>query len=175
MRKVKLYIAISLNGKIAKPDGSVDWLDAIPKPTDSDYGYSDFYNSVDTTIQGHNTYKQIVGWGIDFPYKGKKNYVLTSDASLKDNKDVKFISSDHMAFIENLKHKKGKDIWLIGGSKANTALLDDELIDELYVFMMPIILNDGIDLFNSLLKDQPLELISSKSYSTGVVEMVYQV
>ncbi len=170
MRKVKLYIAISLNGKIAKPNGSVDWLESIPKPLDSDYGYSDFYNSIDTTIQGHNTYKQILGWGIEFPYKGKKNYVLTSDSSLKDNKDVKFISEDHMAFIDKLKQKKGNDIWLIGGSKANTALLNEELIDELYVFVMPIILDEGIDLFDSLLEDQRLELISSKSYSTGVVE-----
>lgn len=175
MRKVKLYIAMSLNGKIAKSNGSVDWLDAIPKPENSDYGYSDFYNSVDTTIQGHNTYKQIVGWGIEFPYKGKKNYVLTSDTSLKDNKDVKFIKEDHMNFIDKLKHKKGEDIWLIGGSKANTTLLDDDLIDELYVFVMPIILDDGIDLFDSLLQDKHLDLIGSKSYSTGAVEMIYRI
>jgi len=174
MRKVKLYIAISLNGKIATADGDVGWLEAIPKPDDSDYGYNDFYNSIDTTIQGHNTYKQIVGWGIDFPYKGKKNYVLTSNAKLKDNKDVKFITTDHVDFIERLKKKKGKDIWLIGGGKANAMLLDAQLIDEMYIFVMPIILNDGIDVFDILARDKSLHLASSKSYSTGVVEMIYQ-
>lgn len=175
MRKVKLYIAISLNGKIAKADGSVEWLEAIPKPDGSDYGYNAFYNSVDSTIQGHNTYKQIVGWGVDFPYKGKTNYVLTSDTSMKDNKDVKFITADHVQFITELKEKNGGDIWLIGGGKTNATLLNAKLIDELYVFVMPIILNEGIDLFDTLLNDKSIELKSSRSYSTGVVEMIYQV
>ena len=76
MKKLKLYIAISLNGKIAKPDGSVDWLNNIPNPDNSDMGYTDFFESVDTTIQGYKTYKQVIDWGIEFPYKGKKNYVI---------------------------------------------------------------------------------------------------
>jgi len=175
MKKVKLYIAMSMNGKIAKTDGSVEWLEAMPKPDGSDYGYNEFYNSIDTTIQGYSTYKQIVSWGIDFPYQGKKNYVLTSDPSLEDNQDVKFIASDHIKFIKRLKHQEGSDIWLIGGGKANAALLDAKLIDELYVFVMPIILNEGIDIFDVLKRDKSLQLRSSRSYSTGVVEMIYQV
>ena len=62
MRKIKLYIAISMNGKIARSDGSVDWLEAIPKPDDSDYGYNEFYDSVGATIQGNNTYKKVLSW-----------------------------------------------------------------------------------------------------------------
>lgn len=175
MRKIKLYIAISLNGKIAKTNGSVDWLESIPQPADSDYGYSDFYNSIDTTIQGNNTYKQIVDWGIEFPYKGKKNYVLTSNVDLEDNDHVSFISKDHLNFIRDLKQQDGKDIWLIGGSKANTLLLDAKLIDVLYVFVMPIVLDDGINIFDTLLSDVALNLISSKTYSTGAVEMIYHI
>lgn len=52
MRKIKLYIAISLNGKIAKANGDVEWLNSIPNPNKNDFGYSEFYHSVDTTIQG---------------------------------------------------------------------------------------------------------------------------
>ena len=173
MRKIKLYIAISLNGKIAKPDGSVDWLEAIPKPDNSDYGYTEFYDSVDTTIQGYNTYKKIQSWGIEFPYKGKKNYVLTTDTTLNHNKDVQFVSKDHINFIKALKKENGDDIWLIGGGKTNASLLDAQLIDELYVFVMPVVLNDGIDLFEDLVRDKSLILSRSKSYSTGVVEMIY--
>jgi len=77
VRKIKLYIATSLNGKIASSDGNVDWLESIPNPEKTDYGYKAFYDSIDTTIQGYNTYNQILNWDIDFPYKGKKNYVLT--------------------------------------------------------------------------------------------------
>ena len=66
LRKIKLYIAISLNGKIADADGNVHWLESIPNPDKSDHGYADFYNSIDTTIQGNNTYNQIINWGIEF-------------------------------------------------------------------------------------------------------------
>ena len=175
MRKIKLYIAISLNGKIAKLDGSVEWLESIPVPDGSDYGYADFYNSIDTTIQGHNTYKQILGWGIAFPYKDKKNYVLTSDTSVQDNEDVTFISTNHIDTIRLLKNDKGKDIWLVGGGKVNAMLLDAKLIDQIYIHIMPIILDAGIDLFGTLMNDTSLKLIRNKSYSTGVMELVYDI
>lgn len=77
MRKVKLYIACSLNGKIAAKDGSVNWLETIPNPDKTDYGYLEFQKTIDTTIQGYSTYKQIIDWGIDFPYKETKNFVFT--------------------------------------------------------------------------------------------------
>ena len=61
----------------------MDWLESIPNPDKSDYGYSEFYNSIDTTIQGFNTYDQIIKWGIEFPYADKKNYVLTRKTGLQ--------------------------------------------------------------------------------------------
>ena len=64
MRKIKLYIAISLNGKIAKANGDVEWLNSIPNPKKNDFGYSEFYKSIDTTIQGHSTYQKILSMGI---------------------------------------------------------------------------------------------------------------
>lgn len=175
MRKTKLYIAISLNGKIAKKDGSVDWLESIPNPEKSDYGYSEFYENIDTTIQGNSTYTQIVNWGIDFPYAGKENFVFTRNQELKNNKDVSFISDNHADFVQKLKEKEGKDIWIIGGGNINTMLLNNNLIDEIIVFVMPIILSEGIELFESLPKQTNLSLTESKKYSSGVVELKYQV
>jgi len=93
MRKIKLYIACSLNGKISRADGSVDWLDSFSPADDSDFGYTDFYNSIDTTIQGYSTYKQIIDWGIDFPYEGKENFVITNKKSLKDTRHVKIVKT----------------------------------------------------------------------------------
>ena len=71
MAKIKLYIAQSLNGKIAQKDGSVDWLNAVPNPEKTDYGFSGFLDSAGVTIQGYKTYKQLIDWEIEFPYKGK--------------------------------------------------------------------------------------------------------
>jgi dihydrofolate reductase len=175
MRKIKLYIATSLNGKIARKDGSVDWLESIPNPEKIDYGYSEFYNSLDTIILGNNTYKQIISWGIDFPYSGKKNYVITTSKKLQDTENVEFISTDHIEFIKNLKNQKGKDIWLVGGGKINTLLLNNGLIDEIHIFIMPIILSDGIEIFEGFPKESQLKLTHSKSYETGAIEMIYKV
>lgn len=175
MRKIKLYIAISLNGMIAKKNGSVEWLESQPVLEGEDYGYHDFYASIDTTIMGNATYQQIVNWDIEFPYKGKKNYVLTSNSSLEDNEDVQFISKDHIYSIRSIKEENGKDIWLIGGGKANKMLIDAGLIDQIYIHIMPYILDDGIPLFHPLMSDVPLHLVHSKTYSTGVLEMIYEV
>jgi dihydrofolate reductase len=175
MRKIKLYIATSLNGKVAKKDGSVDWLESIPNPEQIDYGYAEFYNSIDTTIQGFNTYKQIIDWGIDFPYSKKKNYVLTKKQGLQPTEFVEFISKNHIDFIQGLKNQKGADIWLIGGGQINTMLLNAGLIDEFQIFVMPIVLSDGIELFETFPTETQLELIESQSYSTGAIEMKYKV
>jgi len=173
MRKIKLYIAASLNNKIARKNGSVDWLGSIPNPEKTDYGYSKFYTSVDTTIQGYSTYKQLIDWGIDFPYADKTNYVLTRKKGLNDTNFVQFISENHIDFIQRLKKKKGKDIWLIGGGQVNTLLLNNGLIDELHLFNMPILLPDGIDLFEASPTEQQLTLIDSSMYKNGVIAMKY--
>lgn len=175
MRKIKLYIAISLNGKIARQNGSVDWLETIPKPETSDYGYKDFYESVDTTIQGFNTYKQITGWDIPFPYSDKKNYVVTSKKQLSNNDNVDFITENHAGFIKSLKNQPGNDIWLIGGGGTNTYFLNQGLLDEIHLFIMPVIIPDGINLFESIPIETKLELIESKSYSTGATASIYKV
>ena len=173
MRKVSAYIAVSLNGKIAKKDGSVDWLESIPNPDKSDYGYKDFYASIDTTIQGSSTYNQVMGWGIEFPYAGKKNYVFTRKSNQENTEYVDFISDNHVAFIQQLKEQSGSGIWVIGGGQINTLFLNNKLLDEIILFVMPIILNDGIDLFGSIPKETNINLLESKAFSNGVVELRY--
>ncbi len=175
MRKIKLYITASLNGKIATSDGSVKWIDSISNPEKIDHGYSEFYKTIDTTIQGNNTYAQLVSSGTDFPYPEKKNYVLTRKKYLKSTKYVEFISSNHIRFIQKLKKEKGKDIWLIGGGQINTMLLNENLIDEVIILTMPIILMNGIELFEAMPKETKLTLTESKSYSTGGVILAYKV
>ncbi|CDF80381.1 dihydrofolate reductase [Formosa agariphila KMM 3901] len=175
MKKVKLYIAMSLNGKIAAADGGVDWLEAIPNPDDSDYGYSNFYDSIDTTVQGHATYKEILSWDIEFPYLSKRNYVFTRDETKRDDRNAMFVSKNPVDFMRDLKLKDGKDIWLIGGGQINTLLLNAGLIDEIQVYVMPIILTEGINLFEALPNETGLHLESSKTYASGAVEMLYTI
>jgi dihydrofolate reductase len=165
---------MSLNGKIAKADGGVEWLEMIPNPRKMDYGYARFYDSIDTTIQGNTTYNQIINWGIEFPYSGKKNYVFTTQKKLENTDHVEFVAENHIDFIHQLKEERGKDIWLVGGGQINTMFLNENLIDEIVVFVMPIVLSDGVGLFEAVPKETKLELLGAKSYPTGAVELRYK-
>ncbi len=175
MKKIILYIATSLNGYIAKANGSVDWLEGIPNPHNENYGYNDLLDLIDTTIQGNNTYRQILDWGIDFPYKGKDNYVITQNANLVSDENVTYISSDHLNFIEKLKNGSGKNIWLVGGGKVNSLLLNNGLIDEIHQFIMPIVIEDGIKLFDSVKEGLSLKIVDTKVYKSGVIRYRYKV
>ena len=174
MRKIILYIAASLNGKIARPDGSVDWPEKLPNPENTDHGFAAFYDSIDTTIQGGKTYRQIISWNIEFPYIGKTNYVVTRNQNLENNGHVEFVTENPVEFFQNFKKQDGKDIWLIGGGQINTLFLNAGLIDEIRVFIMPVILSSGIELFEMLPDEKMLELTSTKEYASGAVELVYK-
>lgn len=174
MRQLILYIATSLDGKIARSDGSVDWLAQLPNPTHDDYGYADFYARVDTTLQGYTTYRQTLDFEGDFPYPDTTNYVFTRQADKEDTEHVRFIANDIVSFVRQLKEKVGQDIWLIGGGQINTVLLDANLIDTMQIFVMPIVLGSGIPLFAPTAKEAQLTLTETKCYDSGVVELVYQ-
>ena len=100
---------------------------------------------------------------------------MTRKKYLKSTKYIEFISSNHIRFIQQLKKVKGKDIWLIGGGQINTMLLNENLIDEVIILTMPIILMNGIELFEAMPKETKLTLTESKSYSTGGVILAYKV
>ncbi len=172
MRKVISYMAMSIDGKIAKADGDVKWLDEIPNPDKSDYGYADFYTSIDTTLMGRTTYEHVKDYGFDY-YKDTKNYVFSSQKA-EHQKYLEFISEDAVSFVKKLKAGTGKDIWLIGGGKLNASLLTAQLIDELMLFVMPIVLGEGIAAFEGFDLMHEANLLDSKTYSNGVVYLKYK-
>lgn len=174
MRNIISYIAISLDGFVAKSDGSVDWLDKVPNPDQSDYGYFDFYNGIDVTIMGNATYRQVLDFDVPFPYKGKENYVFTRNRELIEDENVKFVSTDFGTFIEDLKRDNGKDIWLVGGGQMNSMFLENGWLDELRTYVMPVALGEGIPLFSKQIERQ-FRLESSRAFSSGVVELIYKI
>lgn len=173
MKKVKLYIAVSLDGFIADKNGSVKWLEDFPNPDLLDYGYYDFYNSIDTTLMGNATYQQILGFDIPFPYSDKQNIVFTRNKTLEKDNNVRFISDDIPDFIRELKLTSGKDIWLIGGGQINTLLFNHGLIDEIIMTYIPIVLGEGIPLFGGIAKQTMLKLLETRTFSTGAISLIY--
>lgn len=166
---------MSLDGRIAKTDGGVEWLEAVPNPDKLDFGYYDFYETIDVTIMGNSTYSQVMSWGVDWPYPDKTNYVFSRKPGLENTKHVQFISSDHADFVRELKAQNGKDIWLVGGGQLNGFFAREGLLDEIIVHIMPVALGEGIGLFEPAIPDSMLQLIEARSYPNGVQELHYKV
>jgi dihydrofolate reductase len=172
---IKLYIACSLDGFIAREDGSIDWLTEYENNSETDYGYSEFYASIGTVLMGRKTYEQVLGFG-DWPYTEKKTYVFTKqNEPLRREKGVEFVSVDIGEFACRLKENTDEDIWLVGGSQLIKAFLEEDLVEDLIVFIVPVILGSGIPLFDRIGKEIKLRTVSIEKYENGLVKMECQV
>lgn len=170
MRKVKLYIASSLDSYIASESGGIDWLF-----TDEDYGYAKFYDSIDTILVGRKTYDQSLKFD-EYPYKTKKVYVFTRRIDGKKNTSyVEYVNVDIPSFVRHLLQSVGKDIWLLGGGEIVSILLNANLVDEIILSIHPIILGKGISLFNNIKKRVTLQLREFIPFGSGLVQLCYGV
>lgn len=172
MRKIKLYIAASIDGYIAGNDGDLDWLTEYPINSETNYGYDDFYKSVDTVIMGGRTYRDILNMDVVWPYKDKITYVITHNP-IESKGNIRFISDNIIETILQLQKDEGKDIWLVGGGKLITILLNQEMIDEMIITTIPVIIGSGVSLFPPTPKESQWELANSESYKNGVIQTTY--
>jgi dihydrofolate reductase len=115
MVKVTLYIASSVDGYIARKDGSIDWLPP-PVTDETDYGYAEFYSSIDAVLMGSRTYEQVLAFG-DWPYVDRPAHVFTTRLlSRPPGADVKFWNILPSDIVEYLENTGMKHAWLVGGS-----------------------------------------------------------
>lgn len=167
-RKVSLFIASSLDGYIAREDGGIDWLF-----DDQDYGYEAFYDDVDTVIMGRHTWEKLRELG-DYPYEGKEGVVFSHELAGQADPHVTFATESVETWLTNAKQEEGGTIWLMGGSKLVDECLQAGLVDEIILSIHPILLGHGIPLFRGKQPEMALELVSSKSYHTGLIQLVYR-
>lgn len=172
-RKTILYIAVSLDGYIAGNNDNLDFLSIVHKEGE-DYGYASFIDSIETVITGRRTYEWVKNEIKDYPHKSKDVYVLTSKATDHQN-NLTFFDGNIEQLIINLKTKKGKDIYIEGGGKVVNSLLRYKLIDEFIISTIPILLGNGIKLFDDNRPVQKLKLLSSKHFDTGLIQGHYEV
>lgn len=171
-RKVILYIAQSLDGFIAREDDDISWLSVVEREGE-DYGYQAFVDTVDTVFMGRRTYEKVLSFGIEFPHKNRKCYVLTQ-SRIGSNENVTYFGGNLEALIQDLKSKEGGNIFIDGGAEAVRAFKSKDLIDEYVVSIIPIMLGKGIRLFKETDVESALELIGSKSYDSGLVQLNYR-
>lgn len=170
-RKVVLYIAMSLDGYIATEDDNIDFLSMVESPGE-DYGYSEFIQTVDTVIMGRKTYDKVLSFGIEFPHADKKCYVLSRNKKGRDA-NVEFWNKPVDELIRELKTTKGKHIYIDGGSEMVQECMKKSLIDTYVLSIIPCLLGGGIRLFKEGFPQQNLKLISSTSFSSGLVQLQY--
>lgn len=172
MRDVVLYITASLDGFIADTEGSVDWLFG---EEGEDYGYGEFLDSVDTVLMGSHTWLDTLHLADEDPYPDKRVVVFTSQPDLPARGNVEFIAEDAAAFTRRLKSEEGTTIWCVGGGEVASALFEAGLIDELALFVQPVVLGDGIPLWRPPLSTRALELTTAKKWPGGLAELRYRV
>lgn len=170
-REVVLYIATSLDGFIAKEDDDLQWLEETE--SEGDGGYSELYQSIDTTIMGKRTYDWIIEHAESFPYPEKKNYVFSTSEE-GSTEFVEFVNTDVVAFTKKLKEQEGSKIWMVGGSGILDAFIKENLIDEYIISITPHILGSGIPLFKD--KNPQIDLVLVNTYRFGqFVQLHYKV
>ncbi|MFV3305750.1 dihydrofolate reductase family protein [Pseudomonas sp. NY15181] len=174
MRSTLIYfVAASLDGYIARPDGSVDWLEGYDSATD-DYGYGAFYASIDGLLMGRATYLHCLDQG-DWPYPDKPSLVLTRANHLPvASPRVELMHCPPSEALEALQAKGCQRIWLVGGGSLAGNFLAAGLLDEVIVSIIPHLLGAGIPLF-SIGLEQRLQLLEQRSFPSGIVQLRYQV
>jgi dihydrofolate reductase len=168
-RKVVLGLGISLDGYIARPNGDVDFL-FMPK----DYSMAPFFRTVDTAIMGRKTLEAGLKMGGSFSGSSMKTYIFSRSKPAIEHAGVVFINQSPASFIRQLRKQPGKDIWHMGGGELAREFLKADLIDELYLGVVPTLLGEGIPLFPSGFPQRDFALIENKSYSKGLIALKYK-
>lgn len=172
-RKLTVYIAMSLDGFIAKPGDDLSFLSCVEKEGE-DYGYSSFYERIDTVIMGRKTYDWVYSMTGEIPHPDKKLFVCTRQADLQ-KEDTSYFSGDISSLIRELKKEAGKDIFCDGGAEIVQYLRKNQLIDEWIISVIPIFLGSGVRLFDAENKEEELELLSATTFEKGLVQLHYRV
>ena len=172
MRNLVLYITASLDGYIADENGGVGWLTGDPS---TDYGYAEFLEGVDTLVMGSSTYltSLALDGGTD-GFEGRGVFVYTSGDDLPPRAGVTFVRKPAPPHVAELKGQDGADIWLLGGGRFATNMLAAGLIDELRIFVQPIVLGGGTPLWRCLGIPVALELLEARTWPGGLVELRYR-
>ena len=174
MPKIKLYIAISLDGFIARKDNTLDWLVDRPNPNKLDYGNTAFYDSIDAVVMGRNTYNEILGFGVEWPYKNCSSFVVTRDANFKANTpNTTVVHSIDADVINQIRAASKKNIWLVGGGQLISSFVRAEAIDEMILTLVPTMLGSGLPLFPGETLQTEFSLNKVETFETDIVNLYY--
>lgn len=164
MRKVILGMAVSLDGFIEGPKGEYDWCPP-PSKTEMD----DFMNKIDTILMGRKSF-ELMG---NNAFPGKRVYVFSNSLKKVEGENTFLMNGDIIVKMKELKSQEGKDIWLFGGASLTTTFLNEQLIDEMWLGLVPVVLGAGKPLFQNINQRKHFT-IKEVSEKGGYVSLVLQ-
>ncbi|MVO98196.1 dihydrofolate reductase family protein [Paenibacillus lutrae] len=178
-RKIILDLAVTLDGFIEGKQGEVDWC-----IMDAEMGFINFLNQIDTILYGRKSYDL---WGQFTPeiehadsekelwelVHSKEKYVFSRTQKGTDHAAT-FINDHILEEVNRLKSKPGKDIWLYGGASLITTFIHLGLVDEFRLSVHPVVLGEGKPLFVDIKHRLNLKMVNTRTFSSGVVQLIYQ-
>ena len=175
-------MAASLDGFIARKDGSVDWLetaDEFAGGETMDPGFVEaFLKTIDCYVMGSRTYETALNFeakGFGWSYGDKPTFVLTRRELPRTRNTVEFYSGDLAKFVNVRLRPTLHNIWFVGGGVVSGECLRLGLADEVRYSILPILIGDGIPFFEKLDRDVALHLAEVKAYKSGTVALRYEV
>lgn len=169
--KFSVYIATSIDGFIAAPDGNVEFL-APFQTANEDYGYQIFFDSVDALILGRKTYEAVTKFE-QWPYPHKRVIVLSHEQDIL-TEQIELYSGEPESLANKLAQEGVRHVWVDGGSLISQ-FLNAQLIDQMILSVVPVILGSGVPLFQSIQRRLPCRMVYSQSYPNGLIKIHYDV
>src|SRR5436190_783718 len=180
--RVTIHMVASLDGFIARRDGSVDWLETSDEFADGATmdaaSVAAFLETIDCYVMGSRTYETALGFeakGFGWAYGDKPTFVLTRRHLPRTRTSVEFYAGDLAALVNLRLRRAYQSIWFVGGGAVCGDCLRLGLADEVRYSIVPILIGDGIPFFEKLGKDVPLHLSEIKAYKSGMVARRYEV
>jgi dihydrofolate reductase len=169
MRKIILGLGISMDGYIARLDGSVDFL-FMPK----DFSMAPFFKNIDTAIMGRKTLDVSLKMGGGSFGGSMKTYVFSRTMPTGERDGMIFTNETPCKLVQKLRKAQGKNIWLMGGGELAREFLKEDLVDEVHLGIVPVLLGEGVPLFPPGFMQLDFKLLENKSYSRGLVSLKYE-
>ena len=180
--RVTIHMVASLDGFIARKDGSVDWLETSDEFADGDTlepGFVEaFLKTIGCYVMGSRTYETALRFearGMGWAYGDKPTFVLTSRDLPRVRDTVELYSGDLAQLVNGHLRPRFRSIWFVGGGMVSAECLRLGLADEVRYSILPILIGDGIPFFDKLDRDVALHLAEVKAYKNGMVELCYEV
>lgn len=179
---VTIHMVASLDGFIARKDGSVDWLETADEFEDGDTMDSEFVaeflKTIDCYVMGSRTYETALDFeakGSGWAYGDKPTFVLTSRELRKTRDTIEFYSGDLVRLVNDRLRPVFRSIWIVGGGAVSGACLRLGLADEVRYSIMPVVIGEGIPFFAGLGRDVALHLVEVRAYKSGMVALSHEV